>query len=370
MEFSLVFSSTKQNLQCIGSLFTEVPGSSDEDGSSPSDSSDVPSPEALPLLGAGGGHSKRRYPLTHKGALERTRSPLRRGGGSLYGVDLHGKGKGKKGSISNIFQTSVTALSFLAFGGYLLCLIVQAIRAKNTGVTMMNGAALHANLSRFVFVGRRPTPGKRRKRDSRDEEMKAERLDRKTPEAERLDRKTPEAERLDRKTPEAERLDRKTPEAERLDRKTPEVAASSVRKNRSLSDISTAQYDYKHGDKPRVGDEMELVESQVETITDLDLDLGKKIGSDDKREFSEGLQKAVFNQTLVEHQSDEGTVETSDDQVSEDLDTAEKVRQANVYREDLVQLGLWPMANVDDMYSALLMIAEGYSQYHQKFHTG
>jgi hypothetical protein len=254
------------------------------------------------------------------------RTSLRRGGGSLYGVDLHGKGKGKKGSISNIFQTSVTALSFLAFGGYLLCLIVQAIRAKNSGMAMMNGAALHANLSRFVFVGRRPTPGKRRKRDTRDEEMNAE----------------------------------------GLKRKMPEGAASRGSKNRSFSDISTAQYGYKHDDKPREGDEMELVASEVETMTDL----GKKFGSDDKQEFSAGPEKATFNQTEVEHESDEGTVETSEDHVSEDLDTAGKVHQANVYREDVVQLGLWPMANVDDMYSALLMIAEGYSQYHQKFHTG
>ncbi|GJQ64996.1 hypothetical protein Trydic_g7158 [Trypoxylus dichotomus] len=36
-----------------------------------------------------------------------------------------------KGSIQSIFQISVTALAFLAFGGYLVCLITQAINGKN-----------------------------------------------------------------------------------------------------------------------------------------------------------------------------------------------------------------------------------------------
>lgn len=118
----------------------------------------------------GGGQTKRVNPLTYNGGLGRVRTPLRRGGGFVYGgLDLHGKKKGKKGSISSIFQTSVTALAFLAFGGYVMCLIVQAIRAKNNGLAMMNGAALHGNLSRFVFLGRRPGYGKRRKRDSTEE---------------------------------------------------------------------------------------------------------------------------------------------------------------------------------------------------------
>lgn len=45
-----------------------------------------------------------------------------------YGVQEETKG-GKKG-IQSIFQISVTTLAFLAFGGYLLCLIVQAIKGK------------------------------------------------------------------------------------------------------------------------------------------------------------------------------------------------------------------------------------------------
>lgn len=36
----------------------------------------------------------------------------------------------KESKISNIFSISVTTLAFLAFGGYLLCLIVQAIKSK------------------------------------------------------------------------------------------------------------------------------------------------------------------------------------------------------------------------------------------------
>lgn len=36
-----------------------------------------------------------------------------------------------KGSIQSIFQISVTALAFLAFGGYLVCLVTQAINGKN-----------------------------------------------------------------------------------------------------------------------------------------------------------------------------------------------------------------------------------------------
>lgn len=38
--------------------------------------------------------------------------------------------KGDHSKISNIFSMSVTTLAFLAFGGYLLCLIVQAVKAK------------------------------------------------------------------------------------------------------------------------------------------------------------------------------------------------------------------------------------------------
>lgn len=52
--------------------------------------------------------------------------PIKRGDyeeGGVHKKDGHSK-------ISNIFSMSVTTLAFLAFGGYLLCLIVQAVKAK------------------------------------------------------------------------------------------------------------------------------------------------------------------------------------------------------------------------------------------------
>jgi hypothetical protein len=36
----------------------------------------------------------------------------------------------KPSKIQTFFQISITALAFLAFAGYLLCMIVQAIKAK------------------------------------------------------------------------------------------------------------------------------------------------------------------------------------------------------------------------------------------------
>lgn len=40
------------------------------------------------------------------------------------------KGSEETGKIQKLFQFSITALAFLAFGGYLLCMIVQAIKSK------------------------------------------------------------------------------------------------------------------------------------------------------------------------------------------------------------------------------------------------
>jgi hypothetical protein len=303
----------------FSSFFSGVPDGSGERESPPLDSSDVSSPEALALMGAVDGHSKRKNPQTYKGGLGRVRNPLRRTSGSLHGVDLHGKGKGKKGSISSIFQTSITALSFLAFGGYLLCLIVQAIRAKNNGMGTMNGAALQANLSRFVFIGRRPTSGKRRKRDSTGKENS----------------------------------------------RTLEGPTRRESTHGNVSDALLIHYGDKHDTEPGVTDEMELSGLDARTITAV----RKTFGSNDKQEFSEGTENSRFNQTEEEVQSDEETVEMSEDHAHGDVDNAEEMHQAQVYREDVVQLGLWPLANVDDMYRALLMIAEGYSQYHQEIHT-
>lgn len=74
--------------------------------------------------------------------LKRTsRKPMRR-----Y-EDYHEE-KGKDTKISKIFQLSVTALSFLAFGGYLLTLIITAMRqnAGNTG----NGNVIVFSVSGFL----------------------------------------------------------------------------------------------------------------------------------------------------------------------------------------------------------------------------
>ncbi|XP_023245735.1 uncharacterized protein LOC111643010 [Copidosoma floridanum] len=70
---------------------------------------------------------------------------LRRTSGSNNGlIRRHGmeEEKGKDSKISKIFQLTVTALSFLAFGGYLLTLIVTAIKRNqinvNPGVIGLN----------------------------------------------------------------------------------------------------------------------------------------------------------------------------------------------------------------------------------------
>ncbi|XP_076284598.1 uncharacterized protein LOC143211058 isoform X2 [Lasioglossum baleicum] len=84
----------------------------DDDGEASSRTLSVSLPMALPL---------KRYAKKHN---ER---PLRR-----YGEHYEEKGKGDT-KISKIFQLAVTALSFLAFGGYLLTLIIMAIRRNSGG---------------------------------------------------------------------------------------------------------------------------------------------------------------------------------------------------------------------------------------------
>lgn len=55
-----------------------------------------------------------------------TRKPTRR-------YEDHYDDKGKDTKVSKIFQLAITALSFLAFGGYLLTLIIMAIRRNTNG---------------------------------------------------------------------------------------------------------------------------------------------------------------------------------------------------------------------------------------------
>lgn len=72
-------------------------------------------PAALPLRGDWG---RLRGRKTH---------PYRRG---YTEIEDGWKGKGK-GDIQSIFQMTITALAFLAFGGYLICMIISAIKASN-----------------------------------------------------------------------------------------------------------------------------------------------------------------------------------------------------------------------------------------------
>ncbi|KAF2899914.1 hypothetical protein ILUMI_06278 [Ignelater luminosus] len=95
-------------------------------------------------------------------ALQSKRKPLNRGS---YEPEYHKKKEHHKDA-NSIFQMSVTTLAFVAFGGYLLCLIVQAIRAKN----MDNGDTMAMLIRpsrpnrirvpvRQTTPGRRPRPG-------------------------------------------------------------------------------------------------------------------------------------------------------------------------------------------------------------------
>ncbi|XP_029669381.1 uncharacterized protein LOC115239157 isoform X1 [Formica exsecta] len=72
--------------------------------------------------------SSRRLSLTMPMALPLRRSnkkPTRR-------YEEHYDEKGKESKVSKIFQVAITALSFLAFGGYLLTLIITAVRRNMT----------------------------------------------------------------------------------------------------------------------------------------------------------------------------------------------------------------------------------------------
>ncbi|KAF6212290.1 hypothetical protein GE061_012812 [Apolygus lucorum] len=62
----------------------------------------------------------------------------------------------KKGDLSKVFQTTVTVLAFLAFGGYLLCTILMALR-NNQGFFQLFGttAPTAAPTARVPSAGRR-----------------------------------------------------------------------------------------------------------------------------------------------------------------------------------------------------------------------
>lgn len=111
-------------------------------------------------------------------ALQANKQNINRGSyGASYGAhveDSNSKKSGGKKSVQSIFQISVTTLAFLAFGGYLLCLIVQAIKGKHNYNTMDTNQ-LMAYLARPTTrrpVRRRTTvrrrrPTRRRRRPTR-----------------------------------------------------------------------------------------------------------------------------------------------------------------------------------------------------------
>ncbi|XP_038212852.1 uncharacterized protein LOC119833053 [Zerene cesonia] len=77
-----------------------------------------------------------------------------------YEDGLHKKEGNSK--LSNIFSMTVTTLAFLAFGGYLLCLIVHAMRAKHTTTavvtpqpTIFVNAGIKRPQTQFASYGRR-----------------------------------------------------------------------------------------------------------------------------------------------------------------------------------------------------------------------
>ncbi|KAL6264158.1 hypothetical protein P5V15_004237 [Pogonomyrmex californicus] len=80
-------------------------------------------------------------------ALKRSsKKPIRR-------YEEHYDEKGKDTKISKIFQLAITALSFLAFGGYLLTLIITAIR-RNSSPNGNGNVLIFSNLQSLQKVNR------------------------------------------------------------------------------------------------------------------------------------------------------------------------------------------------------------------------
>ncbi|XP_045479778.1 uncharacterized protein LOC123684529 [Harmonia axyridis] len=75
-----------------------------------------------------------------------------------YEYEEHETKKGGK-EMKNFFQLAITALAFLAFGGYLLCLIVQAIKSKH-----MDQMTQMANMQMMAAILRRQIARKRTQR--------------------------------------------------------------------------------------------------------------------------------------------------------------------------------------------------------------
>ena len=86
--------------------------------------------------------------------------------------------KNEKTNVQSIFQTSITALAFLAFGGYLVCLISQAINGKNSAqqqvVVMESLIRRPTRTPRRPQRLRRPTTRRPRRRSRRDVEVRSD----------------------------------------------------------------------------------------------------------------------------------------------------------------------------------------------------
>lgn len=91
-------------------------------------------------------------------ALQAKRKPNERGGYQYHYEEENSKKSGKK-SVQSIFQISVTALAFLAFGGYLVCLLVQAIKGKTAVMTIETTTipAIAPFIARPTIRRRKPT---------------------------------------------------------------------------------------------------------------------------------------------------------------------------------------------------------------------
>ena len=317
------------------------------------------SPEAQALIG---GQSKRMNPLLNGKGHPRMKTPLRRGGGGGGG---HGpweppsKGKSKKGSISSIFQMSITALSFLAFGGYLLCLIVNAIRNGGlfgNGTNMQMQMAVTPMPAGLVVVGgRRPMHGKRRKRYS-EEEIEEPRI--------------------------SKLRNRKVRD---MNNKL-EIPAYEVNEQT----MSPSEEVYVEDEDPRErvseNDEPKGLNLRNRKARDINKKLefpayelnGQETLSDSEEVYveDEDPQEAV-----IESPTEEATAEIPQRDLKYppvsfiDTEEVHETRADDLPQKpsnnltDDIEYGHWPSSNIDDLYRALVMISEGYSLYHQTLHS-
>ncbi|CAH1391657.1 unnamed protein product [Nezara viridula] len=105
-----------------------------------------------------GGEEETALPYRTEPDRRRANGPTRRG--DPWSHEKEGKGK----DVSSIFQSTVTVLSFLAFGGYLLCLLCQSL--KNTQVNQIPITVMPTVAPAAIISGKR-----RRKRRSTEESM-------------------------------------------------------------------------------------------------------------------------------------------------------------------------------------------------------